>query len=214
MANVIGRGVRVEIGTTEATAIPISAVTQASPGVATSTAHGLANGSCGYFLGVAGMVNLEGQAVRVANQAANTFELEGIDTTDFPAFTAGTFVPITAWATVTPSTGFSSGGGEGSPLDVTRLIDDIEQQEQGLLAAQSVSFNVLAEDSNSTGMAALEAAALAQTRKFFRITLKTGAQRIFYAQPSLPGEDVQKGAVGTGQFNALVKGRIVKLVAL
>ena len=43
----------------------------------------------------------------------NTFTLEDIDTTAYPAFTGGQFIPITAWATLAKSTSLAEGGGEG-----------------------------------------------------------------------------------------------------
>ena len=43
MTYVIGRGVRVEIGTTEGSAKTVSAVTKANPGVASATSHGMAS---------------------------------------------------------------------------------------------------------------------------------------------------------------------------
>jgi hypothetical protein len=214
MANIKGRGVRVEIGTTEGAAKVVSAVTQASPGVATSTAHGLNNGSVGYFDGVVGMANLDGQAVRLANKADNTFELERIDTSDFPAFTSGNFIPITGWTTIAKATSYSIGGGEAEALDATVLLDDIAQEENGLLAAQSISFSELSQEELDAAGQAIEAAAISQAYLVFRITLKGGGQRVARCQPSLAGEDVQKGQLGTGSFSAKVKGRVLKLAAL
>lgn len=67
MANVKGRGVRVEIAATYSAAKVVTAVTLANPGVATSAAHAMANDTVGYWSGVAGMAQLEGQATRVKN---------------------------------------------------------------------------------------------------------------------------------------------------
>ena len=52
MSNVKGRGVRVEIAATYGTPITVTAVTLASPGVATSAAHGQSNDTVGYFSSV------------------------------------------------------------------------------------------------------------------------------------------------------------------
>ena len=62
MANGKGRNIRVEIAATYSAAKVVTAVTLASPGVATSTAHGMANDTVGYFTGVGGMAQLESQA--------------------------------------------------------------------------------------------------------------------------------------------------------
>ena len=101
MTTVIGRGVRVEIGTTEGSAKTVSAITGANPGVATSTAHGLLTKSVGYFTGVEGMVQLEGQAARLGTVATDTFALEDIKTTAYGTFSGSAdFIPITAWSTL------------------------------------------------------------------------------------------------------------------
>lgn len=67
----------------------ITAATQANPVVVTSAAHGLANGQKVHITGVAGMTQLNNLTYIVANQAANTFELTGINGTGFGAYTSG-----------------------------------------------------------------------------------------------------------------------------
>lgn len=213
MTSIVGRGVRVEIGTTEGSPITVSALTQANPGVATATAHGLAAKSVGYMKSVGGMVQLEGQAVRLTTVTTNNFSLEDIDTTNYPAYTSGTFVPITAWATLGRITSYSKGGGEGNKLDDTVLLDDITQQIQGLLAAETFTFNLNAMTISDAGMTKLRQTARASGYLVFRITLKDGNVRVFRGQPSLPGEDVQKGAIGTGSFSCTVTGFAIEGVA-
>lgn len=210
MTAIIGRGVKVEIEKTVGLAKTVSAVSLGKPGVATSAAHSLANKSIGYFKDVTGMVQLDGQAVRLANQATNTFELEDIDTTDYAAFTGGLFVPVTAWATMNVATSYQIGGGDADPLDNTTLIDDIKQELNGLLGAQNVAFNLNSETISGEAMAIIKAAARKSAFLTVRITLKTGDVRVFRGQPSLPGENVQKGAIGTGNLTFKVKGFVTE----
>lgn len=210
----VGRGVRVEISKTEATAKVVTAVTLAKPGVASSAAHALTDGAVGYFSGVSGMVNLEGQAARVDAPAAGTFELQGIDTTNFPAFTAGNFIPVSAWSTLSRSASYAIGGGGADKLDTTVLLDNIKQEANGLLAAQTVSINVKHETVDEEALQLINAAALNQDYLVFRITFKDGAQRVFRGQPSMPGEDVGQGALATGSFEVTVKGQILRLPAV
>lgn len=214
MANVKGRGVRVEIGLTMASAIDVTAISKANPAVATAAAHGLTAGRVGYLTGVEGMAQLEGQAVRVAAPDTNTFQLPGINSTNYPDFTDGSLVPVQTWATVAKATSYAIGGGEAESLNATVLLDDQAQTENGLLAAQTVTFNLLAEDAPAAAMQAIEQAALNDQALVFRITLKTGAQRIFRGTPSMPGEDVQQGQLGTGTVSVQVKGRVLKLGAV
>jgi hypothetical protein len=213
MANVKGRGVRVEIAATYSAAKVVTAVTLANPGVATSAAHAMANDTVGYWSGVAGMAQLEGQATRVKNQATNTFELQGLNTTNYSAFAAGNFTPVATWATLSEATSYSIGGGAAEKLDVTRLIDITKQEEQGLLPVSNVSMNVIAQDTPSAAMLLLESAVQTQGAVVVRITLPNGAVRVYRAEPSLPGEDVQQGQVGTGSLDMAVKGFVLKLAA-
>jgi hypothetical protein len=74
----------------------ISGATQADPVVVTATAHPHSDGDDVYVSGVVGMTELNGRTMRVANKAANTFELtdfdgNNIDSTGYTAYSsAGT----------------------------------------------------------------------------------------------------------------------------
>jgi hypothetical protein len=213
MANVKGRNIKVEIAATYSTAKVVTAVTLANPGVATSSAHGMANDTVGYFSTVGGMAQIENQACRVKNQATNTFELQGLNTTNYSAFTSGNFIPVATWATLAESTSYDIGGGAADKLDVTTLLDIVKKEEQGLLPVSNVTMNVIAQDTPSSAMQLLESAVQVQGAVVVRITLPNGAVRIFRAEPSLPGESVQQGAVGTGSLDMAVKGFVLKLAA-
>jgi len=67
----------------------ITAVTQANPAVVTITSHTFTNGDRVLISGVAGMTELNNREFTVANTTANTFELSGIDSTAFDAYTSG-----------------------------------------------------------------------------------------------------------------------------
>ena len=67
----------------------ITAVTQANPAVVTITSHTFTNGDRIFISGVAGMTQLNNREFTVANTTANTFELSGINSTGFDAYTSG-----------------------------------------------------------------------------------------------------------------------------
>lgn len=213
MANVKGRNVKIEIAATYSTAKTVTAVTQATTGVATSATHGMANDTVGYWSGVTGMAQLEGQATRVKNTAANAFDLQGLNTTNYSAFTAGTFTPVATWSTLSEATSYDIGGGSADKLDVTTLLDIVKKEEQGLLPTQNVTMDVIAQDTPSAAMQLLESAVQTQGAVVVRITLGNGAVRVFRGEPSLPGESVSQGAVGTGSLDYAVKGFVLKLAA-
>ncbi len=213
MPNVKGRGVRVEIAATYGSAVAVTSITNASPGVATRNAHGYTNDTVGFFSGVSGMAQLEGQAVRLKNITTNTFELQGLNTTNYSVFTAGNFTPVLTWQTLQEATSYDIGGGAAEKLDVTRLLDITKQEEQGLLPVSNVSMNVIAQDTPTAAMLLLENAVQTQGAVVVRITLGNGAVRVFRAEPSLPGESVAQGQVGTGSLDMAVKGFVLKLAA-
>jgi hypothetical protein len=182
--------------------------------VATCASHGYPDGTVAYLSGITGMVQLENQAIRTDNGATNTFELQGLNTSNMTTFSGTCSVtPVATWYTLGEATSYRIGGGTSEKLDVTTLLDTIRQEEIGLLPVQNVTMNIIAQDTPSNAISLLESAVQSQTKVTVRITLANGAVRVFRAEPSLPGEDVQQGAVGTGSLEFAVKGLVLKLSA-
>lgn len=208
----IGRGVRVEVEATTSTTRVVTAVTQATVGVATSTAHTLTDGTIAYFSGVtSGMVQLDGQAISVDAPTANTINLEGLNTTAFAAFTGSqNLIPIATWSTIGNASGYQIGGGDAPDVDQTCLIDDIQQLTPGVLNAQTVTISGFSS-AQSAAMQRVMQAAFDQTPLTFRITLKDGQRRVFRGIPALPNEDGQVGQSLTGQFSVRITGRVLFL---
>lgn len=67
----------------------ITNITAASPPVVTSAAHGFSNGDQVYIASVAGMTEVNGRYFTVANVAANTFELSGINASGYTTYSSG-----------------------------------------------------------------------------------------------------------------------------
>ena len=67
----------------------ITGATQANPCQITSTNFNLPTGSVVYIENIGGMVELNGQTYTITVTGANTFTLDGIDSTTFTAYTAG-----------------------------------------------------------------------------------------------------------------------------
>ncbi len=88
-ATIMGSDAATVVGT-------ITGATQANPCVVTATGHGYSNGDIVYISGVVGMTQLNGNFYTVANKAANTFQLSGIDSSAYTAYVSGgTAVPAT-----------------------------------------------------------------------------------------------------------------------
>ena len=67
----------------------ITAITKANPGVVTSASHGFSNGDQIYIVDVSGMIEVNDNVFTVANATDNTFELSGVDTSGYTAYTSG-----------------------------------------------------------------------------------------------------------------------------
>lgn len=173
----------VRVSTATAAAKTITAITAANPPVCTSAAHGLTNGTIVVIDGVVGMTELNGRAFMVANVAANTFELKGIDATSYTAYASGgsaTPQTMTAIANVKSGQLFE---GQTQQIDVTNCSSrrkeyllDVPDQGGGSL---TIDF-----DPTDPGQLALRAAFSAQTLKAFTATLRNGKVAAFMAYVS------------------------------
>jgi len=74
------------------TATTITGITNADPGVVTTSApHGYSNGDEVFITGVVGMSNINGKTFLVANVGASTFELTDIDSNNVDTTSFGTY---------------------------------------------------------------------------------------------------------------------------
>lgn len=69
--------------------LTITNITQANPAVVTSAGHGYSNGDYVYIADGGGMTELDGRYFTVAGVTANTFQLSGVDSTGYTAYSTG-----------------------------------------------------------------------------------------------------------------------------
>ena len=117
----------------------ITGITKANPAVVTSTAHGLSNGAY-VTLSVQGMWQLDQVVARIANVAANTFELEGIDATSYDTFTSGTANEVTFGTTLSSVSDINVSGGDFQMIDVTTIHDNVKKEIPGSASPVSISM--------------------------------------------------------------------------
>lgn len=205
----IGTNMSVAVQSTVGSDLTVTAVTLANPGVATSTAHGLANGDVVVFEVTDGMVELDGQAVRIANITANTFELEGLNTTAYSTWSAGIANEVTAWATMSSAQNVTMPNPAPAKIDTTRLIDKAKQYLYGLPDAPDGSISGLF---NPGGAA--EALIITATNANARIAMRVswaGTPRTYFTANVSGGTgfDLQTNAAATATTSftpvALVK---------
>lgn len=165
-------GVAVAMQSALAAADTITGITKANPGVVTATAHGISNGTY-VVLAVQGMHQLNGRVARVANAATDTFELEGIDTTNFDTFSSGSCQAITFGTTISTAANISASGGDFDFIDTTTIHDNTKTQIPGTAnpLAYTMDHNWDAADA---GQAAMKTASDAQAQRAFKFTFGTG----------------------------------------
>lgn len=191
---------RVEMSNALATPLVITGITKANPGVVTYTGVDPVNGDV-VVLDVVGMDEMQGRAVRVSvvDGVANTFALEGVDTTAYGTFVSGTATPVSTWHTFTNSQNFSFPEPSAEKLPTTTIHDIGKQQEFGMTDPAIVSMNLRA-DPMETVMVALRKASLDKTAKVFRVTLQNGYKLIFNSYASGGrGIDGSAGGIATGK---------------
>lgn len=157
--------------------LTISAITKASPGVVTSTAHGLLDGDY-VVLTVEGMHQLNGRVFRVDNKTNDTIELEGEDTTLFETFTSGTMKKITFGTAMTTATGLSASGGDFDFIDTTTIHSNTRTQVPNIAAPATYTFENL-WDISDAALVALKAASDNQAQRAVRFTFAGGQKVLF-----------------------------------
>lgn len=190
-------GAIVSLATTYDSAKTVSALTNATPGVATSTAHGYADGDI--IVMSSGWSNLNNRVVRVDGQTANTFEVEGIDTSSVTLFPAGSgtgsATEITAFTQITQIMGFATSGGDQQFVNYSFLEQSYETQIPTITSAQSITIDI-ADDPSLAGYIALKTASDARAVRALKIAMPDGSTIYYNGYVSLnETPTVSKGAV-------------------
>lgn len=210
MTTQIGRNFKVEVALTFATASAVTAITKADPGVCTLTSHGIADGTVGYWDVAAGMVELDDQAAMTGSAAANTFELEGLVTTNYSTYTAGNFYPAATWGLLEEATSFDIAGGAADELDDSRLHLTQRQSVAGLNASQTITVALQIPTVQGTALTFLTKAARANTKVLIKATSGTTVVAVAYGTPSVPSASVPLGGLGNGQMTIIVPRLVVQ----
>lgn len=172
MAVTYWQNVDVDVQSALGTPTAITAITKANPGVASSVAHGLNNGDY-LILSIVGMRELHEKVVRVANKTADTFELEGENTTSYGDFTSGTFTKVTFGTSLATILGITASGGDPQTEDETTIHDDIEVLNVTRLSAFQMQMDSIWDPSDA-GLIALKGASDSKTTRAVRISFANG----------------------------------------
>lgn len=169
-----------------ATAVTVTAVSNANTAVCTAAAHGLTTGS---FVEItSGWSGLNARVFKVGAVTTTTFELAGVDTSDTVKYPAGGGIGsargVLAWTQIQQILDFSTSGGEQKFVEYEFLEDDFGRQMPGTFSAQSLSIGI-ADDPTLPGYIALKAASDARVIRVMRLSLRDGTNILYNGYVSL-----------------------------
>lgn len=189
MAIILGTNARLEVGNSFGATAAVDSISKASTGVVSfgTNTHGLSAGDV-VVLEVEGMAELNGQACRIANTTTNTFDLEGIDTTNYGTFTSGTAKEVTAWETLGNAQSIEAEQQAPVRIDVTTLLDTEKQYIFGLPDSPQITINGLA-DPLGTANARIATLSRSNTQSPLRATFGGGSGPVMLANGYWAGGD-------------------------
>lgn len=174
-------GATLSLATTLGTATNVTAISAASPAVASASAgHAFAVGDVGILACAWG--NLNGQVVKIGAVSTNDLTLTGVDTTDTNRFPSGggvgTLQEVTAWTPLPGVMDFTTNGGDQQYTEVQFLESDVIEQQPTVRSALSLSLQ-LADEPTAAWYVALRKASDSRTPTPLSLTLRDGSA-IYY----------------------------------
>jgi len=178
-SRVVWSGVSVAVQSALGTAVPVSAVTNAKPGVA-SAGTTPTQGDI-VLMNATGMTQIDQRAFRVGTVVAGTsFQLEGEDCTQYGTFSTGSYQKFTFGNSLGGVASLSVSGGDVNWIDVTSISDTVKREQAGLANALTYSLEALWDPSDA-GLKALRAAFNVKGALGFGFTFPSGQKVYGYA---------------------------------
>jgi hypothetical protein len=186
MAVTLPNGSTVGIANGYGSSKTITAITNANPAVASSTAHGYLTGD---FVEIkSGWSRLTDKVVRVGAVTTDTFALEGIDTSSVTTYPAGggtgSAREISGFTQLAQITNSTSSGGDQNFLEYQFLEDDNQKRIPTFKNAAGIAFTV-ADDPNLPGYVVAKAANDDRLARAVRVTLANSSILLYNAYISL-----------------------------
>jgi len=173
-------GATLEIAAIYGAAIPVTALSNANPAVATAAAHGLTDGDI--ISVTSGWTRLNNRAARVADSDTGTFALENINTTNLQPYPAGSGVgsvrEVIGFVEIPQITDVNTSGGDQQFLTFGFLADDDDRQIPTTKNPISMAFTV-ADDPELPFVAVVEAADEDKAIRVLRLNLPGGSSIIY-----------------------------------
>jgi hypothetical protein len=175
--------VQINVESARAAAKTIEAVTKASPAVVTSTAHGYNDGDI-LLVRCKGIPDLDYIIARVDNKTTDTFQLEGVDSTNMNGtFASGTSEKLTLGNAADTFTDVNWSGGEAEDITIRTIHNAKDFIVPGNFSPISCSMGSI-WDVADPALLALKAAGARKRRSACEITFANGQKVYCAAMPS------------------------------
>ena len=181
-------------------AVAVSAVTNADPAVATTSAtHGLDDRK--EFIFTSGWEDANNRVFRADNAAGSALDIEGLDSTNLSRFTEGggigSIKPITGWQEIQQVLNPSSTGGDPKYATVEPLASLNDFQIPTGFTAQSITIPI-GDDASLPGYKALKKASEERLLCALKVLKPNGNVNYFYGYAALNEmPSLTKGQVDT-----------------
>lgn len=189
MSASIPNGSVFSLATTYGPVLPVTIASNANPAVLTSAGHGLANGDIIEI--TSGWLGINERIARVAGVAANTFQLEGYDTTNLGKYPIGTGVgsvrKILTWTQIGQVTGSESSGGDQNFVEWVYLEDGRQRRRPTFKNAKGLQLT-MADDPSLPWNAVLAAADEDGLARALWLKLASGGSIYYNTFVSFDGE--------------------------
>ena len=211
MAVSLPNGVTLAVASAVASAVTVTAVTNASEAVVTAT-NTYTNGD--YVLFSSGWSRANNRVFRIKTVSGTGFTLEGFDTSSVTLFPAGSgtgsVFKITTWTQITQVLSCTSSGGDPQYQTYSFLEQDYDSQIPTTTSAQSLALE-LADDPTLAGYAAVKAVALTRANTPLKATLPSGGVILYsgiFAFDETPS--LTKGNLMSVKAGVALQGRPVR----
>lgn len=175
MSSSFPNGTVFSLGTTYGSDVAVTAISNASPAVASSTAHGIADGS---ILLLSMPSRLDQRVFRLDTPLTNSFVLEGLDTTNttiYPSgFGVGSVSVVTDFVPLSQITDSQTSGGEQQFYQWVYLEDGRQRQRPTFKNARALQLTMDYDPALAWHAALLDADEL-NTEHVLRAALPSGA---------------------------------------
>ena len=206
-----GSTIQVSVGT--GTAKTITDIDQADPALVTSAAHGFTLGTAVRLAAVVGMTEANGKLFVVDNPDTGDFELAGVNSTGYNAYTSGgTATPLT-YSAFCELTGIDQQDGTSDEIEVTTVCSTAKEFEVGLSDSGTLTLNYNYAPTSDV-QAAFRAAKKAGDEVVVRVVLpNSGGTIVMIGKVQQSSFSGSNGTVYTGNTQLKLTGEIFVLGA-